>query len=118
MQKIREMVEGNTIIGEPITTVDNITLIPVTKVNFGVAGGGNDGSKKSSQGSAFGGGVGTGVMISPVAFVVIKDGNVRLLHVAPSATSTVERIIDTVPEMMDKITVAMNKGKEEKEQSE
>lgn len=112
MQKIKEMIDANTIIGEPITTVDGITLIPVSKVTFGLAGGGSDFAKKQEPSNAFGGGIGAGVNIIPIAFIVIKDGNARLMHVSPPATTTVDRIIETVPELFDKVTEFINKDKD------
>lgn len=112
MQKIREMIDANTIIGEPISTVDGITLIPVSKVSFGLAGGGSDFAKKQEPRDAFGGGIGAGVNIVPIAFIVVKDGNARLMHVSPPATSTVDRIIETVPELFDKVTDFINKDKD------
>ena len=110
MQKVREMIDANTIIGEPIKTDDGITLIPVSKVSFGFAGGGTDISKKQDK-NGFGGGIGAGVNIVPVAFVIAKDDNVRLLYVAPPATSTVDRIIETVPDVVDKIADFLEKDK-------
>jgi len=113
LQKVKEMVDANTIIGEPITTPDGITLIPVSKVSFGFAGGGTDFAKKPPADSGFGGGAGAGVNIAPVAFIVVKNDNVKLLHVAPPATSTIDRVIDTAPEIIDKITDFINKNKGE-----
>ena len=112
MQKVREMIDANTIVGEPITTVDGITLIPVSKLSFGFAGGGSDFSKKQEAPNGFGGGIGAGVKIDPVAFIVIKGDNVRLLHVTPPAESTVDRIIETVPVMFDKVTGFISKDKD------
>jgi len=114
MQKVREMADANTIIGEPINTQDGVTLIPVSKVTFGFAGGGSDFAKKSATTPAnFGGGAGAGVNIIPVAFIVIKEGNVRLLHVSPPGNSTIDRIIDTVPDVLDKISDFIEKNKGE-----
>ena len=113
MQKVREMIDANTIVGEPITTVDGITLIPVSKVSFGFAGGGSDFSKKQEPRDAFGGGIGAGVNITPVAFVVVKGDNIKLLHISPPVESTLDRLIETVPEVFDKVTDFMNKRKEE-----
>ncbi|MCL2365690.1 MAG: GerW family sporulation protein [Oscillospiraceae bacterium] len=114
MQKVREMVDANTIIGQPIITQDGITLIPVSKVTFGFAGGGSDFAKKATTAPAnFGGGAGAGVNIIPVAFIVVKNDNVRLLHVSPPGNSTVDRIIDTVPDIIDKVTDFMDKNKGE-----
>jgi len=112
MQKMREMIDANTIVGEPITTSDGITLIPVSKVSFGFVGGGSDISKKAEHKSGFGGGTGAGVNITPVAFVIAKDGDVDMMYITPPELSTVDRIIDTVPEVIDKITDFIGKDKE------
>ena len=101
MSKIRDMVDANTIIGEPITTPDGITIIPVSKVSFGFATGGGDVPVKEHTG--FGGVNGAGIKITPVSFIVIKDGNVRMLNVAPPAGSTVDRLVELIPEMFDRI---------------
>ena len=110
---MREMIDANTIVGEPITTVDGITLIPVSKLTFGFAGGGSDLSKKQEMQSGFGGGIGAGVNIIPVAFIVIKDGSTKLLHIEPPSGSTIDRLIETVPEVIDKVSGFINKNKEE-----
>ena len=105
MQKIREMVDVNTIIGTPIRTDDGITLIPVSKLSFGFASGGSDfmtKNQKPEADNAFGGGSGAGVNISPVAFLIVKGDTVKLLPVAP-----------LVPEMFDKVTGYMEKNKKE-----
>ena len=112
MQKIREMIDANTIVGQPITTGDGITLIPVTKVSFGLVGGGSDSAKKPEQANGFGGGIGSGVKIEPVAFIVAKDDNVRMLHISPPPATTVDRIIETVPEILEKVTDFIGKDKE------
>ena len=113
MQKIREMIDANTIVGEPITTVDGVVLIPVSKLSFGFAGGGSDQAKKQDLRDAFGGGIGAGVNITPVAFVVVKDDSVRLLHISPPASTTLDRLIETVPEMIDKVYDLIEKRTEE-----
>ncbi|HHT16375.1 MAG TPA: sporulation protein YtfJ [Papillibacter sp.] len=118
MQKIREMVDVNTIIGTPIVTADGISLIPVSKVSFGFASGGTDFKTKSqkespSQGNSFGGGSGAGVNIVPVAFLVVKDGNVRLINITPPANTTVDRVIELVPEVIDKVRDIVNKDASE-----
>ena len=113
--KIKEMIDANTIVGEAITTVDGITLIPVSKLSFGFAGGGSDGRKQETK-DAFGGGIGAGVKVEPVAFIIVKDENVRLLHVSPPATTTLDRVIETVPEVMDKITDFIGKQKKEEDE--
>ena len=112
MQKVREMIDANTIVGEPLATADGITLIPVSKLSFGFAGGGSDFAKKPEPPGGFGGGIGAGVKIEPVAFIVVRGENVRLLNVTPPAATTVDRIIETVPEMFDKVTDFISKDKE------
>ena len=112
MQKMREMIDANTIVGDPITTADGITLIPVSKVSFGFAGGGSDFAKKQDSKNGFGGGTGAGVNITPVAFIIAKGDDVEMMYITPPAMSTVERVIDTVPEVIDKITDFMSKEKE------
>ena len=114
MQKIKEMIDANTIVGEPITTVDGITLIPVSKLSFGFAGGGSDGKKQESK-DIFGGGIGAGVRVEPVAFIVVKDESVRLLHVSPPAATTLDRVIETVPEVVDRISDFIDKKKKGEE---
>lgn len=81
MDKVREMVDVNTIVGEPIHTPEGVTVIPVSKVSIGFASGGADYAVKSNGG--FGGGSGAGVSIDPVAFLIIRPDSVRLLPVAP-----------------------------------
>ena len=76
MDKIHEMVDANTIVGQPITTPDGVTLIPISKVSFGFGSGGGDYGKTSAK-EGFGGGSAAGVKIDPVAFLVIKDGTTR-----------------------------------------
>ena len=110
MQKIREMGDANTIIGEPITTHDGVTLIPVSKLCLGIVGGGCDRPKKGETQGSFGGGIGTGVRIEPVAFMIVKEGSVRMIYVSPPSDSTLDKVIDTVPEVIDKITDFLGKG--------
>ena len=112
MAKIREMVDSNTIVGEPITTPDGVTLIPISKVSFGFGSGGSDYGKTTEK---FGGGGGAGVKIDPVAFLIIKDGITRMMPVAVPAAATVDRILELVPELMDRVENMIAKKKEEKE---
>ncbi len=105
MSKIREMVGANSIVGDPIILGDNVTIIPISKVSFGFAGGGSDFVPKSGSASdaPFGGGTGAGVNITPIAFLVYKDDNIRLLPIAAPASNTVDRILDQAPELLDRI---------------
>ncbi|MDR0862961.1 MAG: GerW family sporulation protein [Oscillospiraceae bacterium] len=116
MQKIREMVDVNTIIGSPITTPDGITVIPVSKVSFGFASGGSDfhgKNQQAGQSNTFGGGAGAGVNIVPVAFLVIKGDSVRVLNIAPPATTTLDRALELAPEIVDKVGDLIKKNKKD-----
>ena len=112
MSKIREMVDSNTIIGEPIATPDGVTLIPVSRVSLGFGSGGGTYGQTSER---FGGGGGAGVKIDPVAFLVIKDGQTRMMPVAVPATATVDRVLEMAPQLIDRVEGFVNKKKEEKE---
>ena len=110
MQKIREMVDVNTIIGQPINAGEGLTLIPISKVSFGFASGGSDfPAKQPAQQNGFGGGSGAGVKIVPVAFIVVKDGDVKILNVAPPATTTVDRLVESIPDIIDKVSEMFKK---------
>lgn len=82
--KIREMVDVNSVIGDPITTADGVTIIPVSKVSVGFGGGGSDFVSKNPNKleNPFGGGAGGGVKVTPMAFLIIKGDSVRMLPVA------------------------------------
>ena len=113
IEKIRQMLDVNTVVGTPITTPDGVTLIPVSKVSVGFGGGGSDFSSKAGD-NPFGGGVGGGVKVSPVCFLVVKDGNVRMLSIPEPANSTTERIVEMLPDTLDKITAYLDAKKENK----
>ena len=102
ISKIREMVDVNNVIGEPIT-VGDVTIIPVSKVSVGFGGGGSDYVKNVGSGEPFGGGVGGGVKVNPVCFLIVKDGHVRMMPVATPANTTADRIVEMVPDTLDKI---------------
>ncbi len=104
--KIREMVDVNSVIGNPITTPDGVTIIPVSKVSVGFAGGGSDFVSKNinKQENPFGGGAGGGVKVTPIAFLIVKDGSVRMLPVAAPANSTADRVVEMVPDVLEKIS--------------
>ena len=104
--KIKEMVDVNSVVGEPITTPDGVTIIPISKVSIGFGGGGSDFVSKNlnKQENPFGGGAGGGVKINPVAFLIIKDGSVRMLPVAAPANTTADRVVEMVPDVLDKVS--------------
>ena len=117
MEHVRTMADANTIIGTPIQA-EGVTLIPVSRMSFGVAGGGTEFStKKQPAGdNSFGGGSGASAKLEPVAFLVVKEGSVKLLPVAPPPATTVDRVIDTVPEVVDKVTSFIESQQAKKEQ--
>ena len=112
MQKIREMVDVDTIIGNAISTPDGTTIIPVSRVSFGFGSGGGD-IKGKQEDKRFGGGGAAGVKIVPVAFLIVTDGNIKLLPVSPPAGNTIDRAIEMVPTAIDKIADLFKKGKKE-----
>ena len=113
--KIREMVDVNSVVGEPITTGD-VTIIPISKISIGLGGGGSDFVTKNTntQDNPFGGGVGAGVKVTPVAFLVIKEGSVRMLPVATPANTTADRLVEMVPDTLDKIAAFIDSRMEKK----
>ena len=113
IEQVRTLVNVSTIIGEPIYLNDGITVIPVSKVTYGFASGGSDFPSKNNV-QLFGGGGGAGITINPVAFLIVKDGEVTLKHIT-SNDNAAERIINLVPEMFDKVSGLVNKGKKKKE---
>ncbi len=114
--KIREMVDVNSVIGTPITTPDGVTIIPVSKVSVGVGGGGSDFVSKNvnKQENPFGGGAGGGVKVTPVAFLVVKEGNVRVLPIPNPANTTADRIVEQVPDVLDKLADFIDSRTEKK----
>lgn len=116
--KIREMIDVNSVIGDPITTPDGVTILPISKVSVGFGGGGTDFAQKnaSSGDDPFGGGVGGGVKVTPIAFLIVKEGNVRILPVAAPANTTADRIVEMVPDTLDKIVGFINSKRGKKEE--
>jgi len=101
ISRIKELVDVNTVVGNPITTPDGTTLIPVSKVMFGFGFGGSDGKTKSDKDS-FGAGSGAGVSIVPIAFIVVSGGNVRMIYIDPPTNSPLDKVIDMVPGIIDR----------------
>lgn len=119
MEKIHSMVDANTIIGTPIQA-DGVTLIPISRLSFGFASGGSDFVGKNQKPEAannFGGASGAGVKLEPVAFLIVKGESVKLLPVTPGPSSATDRIIDAVPEVVDKVTSFIEKQQDKKDQS-
>lgn len=115
LEKIKSMVDVNTVIGDPIVTPDGTTIIPVSKIVYGFASGGSEfASKHQTNSNLFGGGGGAGVTINPVAFIAISHGDVKLLNIA---NDTNQKAIALVPELFDKIVdlIKKDKSKDKKE---
>lgn len=108
MDKLRAMVDANTIIGDPIV-VDGVTLIPVSKVSFGLATGGSDFPSKTQSG-LFGGGGGAGVTVSPVAFIAVSDGNVRMMPVY-NELSSFDKALAMAPDVLERAKELFKKDK-------
>ena len=120
MNSIQDMIDVNTIIGEPIETTNNVVVIPISKVSFGFAAGVSEFkgetideySKRDKEEDIqyrlpFGGGSGAGVSINPIAFLVVQPDGVRLLPV--NYTSAIDKLLDYVPDLMDKVNGVINK---------
>lgn len=110
MEKVKEMVDINSIVGEPIKIDDKITIIPISKVSFGFASGGSDLPNKLSR-DLFGGGAGAGVSIKPEGFLVINDGDVQMIQAVPS-TDAVSSIINNAPNLVSKLGKMFKKNKD------
>ncbi len=115
MDKIREMVDVQTIIGEPMKITDDITVIPVSKVSYGFASGGSDLPAKENPKELFGGGAGAGVTVSPVAFLVVQDGEVRMMRMDGGGDKLGDAL-RSLPEMIEKIG-DMVRGRQKKGES-
>ena len=115
MAKIREVMDANTVVGQPIEA-GGVTVIPVCKISIGYGSGGSDFAQKNQRPenpNAFGGGAGMGVSITPVSFLVIREGTVRMVSVEQPAATVADRVIDLVPGVVDKVSAMVGKKKDE-----
>ena len=112
VEKIREMVDANTVVGTPMALPDGTTLIPVSKVSYGFASGGSDLPVKSNPKDLFGGGAGAGVSIQPVAFLVVQEDGVRLLQM-DEGSDALSSAIRSVPEVVDRLGSIFKKDKKD-----
>lgn len=110
MEKIKEMIDVNTIIGEPITSPDGTLIIPVSKVSYGFAAGGSDLPTKKENKDCFGGGSGAGVTIQPVAFLTVYQGDVRLVSV-DREEGTADKLVNMIPDVLKKVKGVFKKDK-------
>ncbi len=117
LQKIKEMVDVDVVVGKPIQTPDGLTLIPVCRLSMGFAGGGSEfGKTPRVEGkNNFGGGSGAGIKVDPVAFLVVRGDNVRLLPVGMPPAGPVDRVVEMVPDVVDKVTAYLDQRKRDKE---
>ena len=116
MEQIRSMVDVNTVIGDAITMPDGLTIIPISRVSFGMGGGGADFTTKHPSATGqnpFGGGSGAGVTIQPVSFLIIKGESVRMLPIAEPASTALDRVIEMLPDLADKLSALLKKDKAE-----
>ena len=112
MEKIKEMIDVNTIIGEPITSPDGTLIIPVSKVSYGFAAGGSDLPTKKENKDCFGGDSGAGVTIQPVAFLTVYQGDVRLVSV-DREEGTADKLVNMIPDVLKKVKGVFKKDKSE-----
>lgn len=112
IEKIKHAFDVNTIIGNPIVTADGTTIIPVTKMSIGIGSGGADIKPKGdtkNDNDGFGGGSGAGLTVSPVAFLVVSGGDVKILPINGPASSTADRIVEMVPDVINKVSDMLDK---------
>ncbi len=117
MGNLKQMVDVNTIVGNPVETADGTTVIPISKVGFGFAAGGSDFGKNASgatDSTNFGGGSGAGVSISPIGFLVVSKDQIRMIPVN-STNSAVDKLVDYIPSAINKVNNLIEKHKDSKE---
>lgn len=112
MSRIKQLVDTNTIIGEAITTPDGIVAIPISRVSFGF---GTGGAGNAGKGNSYAGGNGAGVKVEPVGFLIIKDGSCRMINISTAPHNTADRIIEMLPDLIDKVEGFVDKAMAKKE---
>ena len=113
LNKIRALTDTGTVIGDPITLPNGCSAVPVSRVSFGFASGGSD--LPSSKSEMFGGGVGGGVTITPIAFLVTQGDSVKIMQL-DTIGSTADNFVRTLPDLVDRISRMMGKNTEKKEE--
>ncbi len=113
LAKIKEMIDANTVVGSPITTTEGVTILPISKISIGFAGGGSDFVSKNANkfDNPFGGGTGAGVNITPVAFLILRGDSVRMLPIAAPVSNTADRVVEMIPDVLDKISAFIDSKK-------
>ena len=126
MENLKAMIDVDTVVGKPVVTADGVTVIPISKVSFGFASGGGEYSAGAADKPCrrvmldgrpeggetplpFAGGAGAGVTITPMAFVVIRGESVRMLPIAEPASTSVDRIVEMVPDILDRVEALLRK---------
>ena len=117
MENVKNILKVDTVVGDPIYTPDGIMLVPISRISVGFGGGGVEFNSKKAGERPYGGGNATGVKIEPIGFLIIKDGVVRMVNVTPPASNTVDRVIDLVPQVMDRIDAFIDKHNEGKNEN-
>jgi sporulation protein YtfJ len=113
IEKLRELANSETVVGNPIQVAENTVIIPVSKLSLGFASGGSDFPSKNPK-DLFGGGGGAGVTVTPKAFLVVENGNVRLLQLAKDGES-IDRLVGMIPDAINQISSFIKKDKEDAE---
>ena len=117
IDRIRDIVNVDTVVGSSITTPDGITIIPISRVSYAFASGGSDFRVNEHTNMGFGGGNGAGVKIEPIGFLTIKDGNVRMINIMPPANTTVDRALEKIPDVIELVETLVRKRANEKKES-
>lgn len=117
IDKIKQMVDVNTVIGNPVSSPDGTVIVPVSKVTYGFASGGSNFVAKSSpEKDLFGGGAGAGVSVNPIAFIVISKGDAKVLSIDTPNATVAEKAVAMAPDIIDKITSMFSKKEESTEE--
>lgn len=117
MENIRKLVDANTVVGDPITTPDGTTVVPISRIKLGYAGGGSEfNGKNAADSKPYGGGTGASVSVTPVAFLVLKESGCRVLPIPEPASSTVDRLIELIPDIADKVWTLIQEKKAKTEE--
>ncbi len=116
MDKLRQLVDVNTVVGEPINPTPDVTIIPVSKVTFGFGGGGGETTPEKPKSDIFAYGSGSGVTILPLGFIVIDKNGVQLMHMN-TVGNTTDKIVNMVPGVLDKVAAFFSKNKEKTEET-
>ena len=118
MNRVKELVDANTVVGEPIVTGEGVTIIPVSRISVGFGSGGTDfASKNASAPKNFGGGTAAGVNVDPIAFLIVRKDTVRLLPCMNGPYGPVEKLVDLVPELVDRFSSFAGTKKTDKSDS-